>query len=249
MDSTLAVPVDVGALCALAAAIGFLHTLTGPDHYVPFVALSHAGRWSLPKTILITVLCGFGHVGSSIVIGLLGVVLGVVVLQLENFELFRGDIAGWLLVAFGLLYFVWGLVHASRHTPHHHFSVSRKGIVIWRHEHRHAAETEQDGTVDVVDKTSQMPRMSPWILMIIFVLGPCEPLIPMLMYPAAKANAMAVVGVTTLFAVVTLVTMTTMVVLMRMGLRSLNFKRWQHYSHAACGFAMFACGLAITLGL
>src|SRR5262245_53511063 len=119
MDPTT-VPVDVGALCVLSITLAFTHTLMGPDHYVPFVAMSQACRWSWPKTILVTLLCGFGHVGSSIVIGLIGVALGVMVLKLKSIEAMRGDWAGWLLVAFGLLYFVWGLVHALRHTPHHH---------------------------------------------------------------------------------------------------------------------------------
>ena len=30
-----------------AAALGFLHTILGPDHYVPFVALRRARRWTL----------------------------------------------------------------------------------------------------------------------------------------------------------------------------------------------------------
>jgi len=250
MHSTLAVPVDVGALCLLSVLIGFVHTLTGPDHYVPFVAMSHAGRWSLPKTILITLLCGFGHVGSSIVIGLIGVVLGVMVLHLENFEIFRGNIAGWLLVAFGLAYFVWGIVHARRQTPHHHISLSHRGITIFRHEHSRLIEAQNQNQNQNKEQSAsaRAPSMLPWILVIIFVLGPCEPLIPLLMYPAAKANALAVVGVTTLFALVTLMTMTTMVVLMRLGIRSIRFSGLNQYAHAICGFAMLACGLAIKFG-
>jgi sulfite exporter TauE/SafE len=240
MDSTVAVPVDVSALCFLAVTIGFVHTLTGPDHYVPFVAMSQAGRWSLPKTILITVLCGFGHVGSSIAIGLIGVVLGVMVLQLENLDAFRGNLAGWLLVVFGLVYFSWGIVHARRHTPHYHWSLNLRGLTIWRHEHCHQSEQQS--------KSSDTTSMMPWVLAIIFVLGPCEPLIPLLMYPAAKANALAVVGVTTLFALVTLVTMTTMVVLMRLGMQSFRLHGLNQYAHAVCGFAMLACGLLVKFG-
>ena len=33
-----------------AASIGFVHTLLGPDHYLPFVAMSRAGGWSARKT-------------------------------------------------------------------------------------------------------------------------------------------------------------------------------------------------------
>ena len=60
-------------LCGTAASIGFLHTLLGPDHYLPFVAMSRAGGWSLKKTTVVTVLCGMGHVLSSVVLGFIGI--------------------------------------------------------------------------------------------------------------------------------------------------------------------------------
>ena len=59
-----------------AASIGFFHTLLGPDHYLPFIMLSKSRNWSAVKTIFITVLCGIGHVGGSIILGLLGVFFG-----------------------------------------------------------------------------------------------------------------------------------------------------------------------------
>ncbi|HEX7375587.1 MAG TPA: hypothetical protein VF278_00670, partial [Pirellulales bacterium] len=57
---------DLGALSLAALSIGFLHTLFGPDHYIPFVAMSRVGGWSRSKTLLITLLCGLAHVGSSV---------------------------------------------------------------------------------------------------------------------------------------------------------------------------------------
>ena len=98
---------DLMALAGLAAFIGLIHTLAGPDHYMPFVMMASARRWSKGRTAVITLLCGIGHVGSSIALGFIGIAFGVVVFQLESVENFRGDLAGWLLVAFGLAYFSW----------------------------------------------------------------------------------------------------------------------------------------------
>jgi nickel/cobalt exporter len=126
-------------LCGTAASLGFVHTLIGPDHYVPFVAMSRVGRWSLRKTLVITVLCGVGHVLSSVLIGLAGLALGVAVFQLERIEGWRGDLAGWLLVAFGLAYLFWGLKRAWRHQPHSHFHAHPDGTVHV-HEHNHELE-------------------------------------------------------------------------------------------------------------
>ena len=52
-----------------AATIGFIHTLAGPDHYLPFVMMARARQWSQRKTLWITLLCGIGHVLSSVVLG------------------------------------------------------------------------------------------------------------------------------------------------------------------------------------
>ena len=48
-----------------AASIGFLHVLFGPDHYVPFIIMAKAGKWSLLKTFWITFLSGLAHILSS----------------------------------------------------------------------------------------------------------------------------------------------------------------------------------------
>ena len=92
------------SLVAFAPSTGVIHTLAGPDHYIPFIAMAKAGKWSTLKTFVVTVLCGFGHVMSSVVPGLIGVAIGIALARLEAFESFRGDIAGWLLLGFGVAY-------------------------------------------------------------------------------------------------------------------------------------------------
>ena len=46
--------VDLGLLILTAASIGFVHTLLGPDHYLPFVAMGQPARWSTRRTLWIT---------------------------------------------------------------------------------------------------------------------------------------------------------------------------------------------------
>ena len=71
--------------------VGFLHTLTGPDHFVPFIAMARVGDWSLRRTAVITLACGIGHVFGSIVLGALGIGLGLAMTRLEWFEGTRGS--------------------------------------------------------------------------------------------------------------------------------------------------------------
>ena len=64
------------ALIIAAASIGFFHTLLGPDHYLPFIMMSWARRWSTSRTAVITLLCALGHIAGSVVLGLVGVAEG-----------------------------------------------------------------------------------------------------------------------------------------------------------------------------
>ena len=89
-----------------------------------------------------------------------------------------------------------------------------------------------------------------WVIFIVFILGPCEPLIPLLMYPAAKASATAVMAVTLVFGMVTVATMLLAVALSYFGLRQLHFPRLARYGHAMAGATLSACGASILfLGL
>ena len=230
-------------LTVTAASIGFFHTLFGPDHYVPFIVMAKSRRWSVPKTGLITLLCGIGHVGSSVVLGLLGVALGIAVGKLEVFESVRGEWAAWALIAFGLVYFVYGVRQAVRNRPHTHRHAHADGVP---HEHEHV---HQEAHAHVHDE-ALLARPVPWALFVIFVLGPCEPLIPLLLYPAAQQSAAGMVLVATVFSVVTVATMLGIVFLGVFGLSFVPMRRVARFSHAAAGLAILMCGCAIQfLGL
>ena len=111
---------SIAALAVGAVSIGFLHTLFGPDHYLPFIVMARSRKWSRPRTMWITLLCGIGHVGSSVVLGSVGVALGIALNKLEWVEESRGGVVAWLLIAFGLVYGVWGLRKAVKNNPHTH---------------------------------------------------------------------------------------------------------------------------------
>ena len=233
---------SLSILLVTAASLGFVHTLTGPDHYVPFVAMSRIGRWSLSKTMLVTALCGVGHVMSSVVLGLLGIGLGMAVTRLQWFEGWRGNIAGWLLLGFGLAYFVWGVRQAIRNRPHSHLHL-HEGGVLHTHDHGHAGQHAHVHT-----DAERAASMTPWILFTIFVFGPCEPLIPLLMYPAAKLSAGGVVLVAIVFSVVTIGTMQAIVLATTLGLAKLPLRGMARWGHAVAGLVVTACGAAIQLG-
>jgi hypothetical protein len=94
-QSSIIMTVELNALIITAASIGFFHTILGPDHYLPFIMMSWARKWSVLKTSLITLLCGLGHITSSVVLGLIGVAMGLAVKGLEHVESVRGNLAAW----------------------------------------------------------------------------------------------------------------------------------------------------------
>lgn len=228
-------------LIGSAASIGFVHTVIGPDHYLPFVVLARARQWSMSRTLLVTLGCGIGHVLSSVLIGAIGVVAGIAVGRLEGVEGVRGEVASWLLIGFGLAYAVWGLRRAMLGTPHVHSHVHENGS-IHTHPHTHSGSHGH--------MHEDKGQVTPWVLFIIFVLGPCEPLIPLLMYPAAKHHWGAVLGVTAVFGTVTVLTMLVIVALLARGLFMIRTGGLERYSHALAGGIIALSGLAIKfLGL
>ena len=226
-------------LTITAVSIGFFHTLLGPDHYIPFIAMARAGKWSNTKIALITFLCGIGHIGSSVLLGVIGIAFGVAITRITALESFRGDIAVWFLIAFGLIYFIWGLRKAVKNRPHEHIHVHTDGDA---HSHEH---THQEEHVHIHKSKNGNANLTPWILFTIFVFGPCEPLIPILMYPAAKNSLTGMVVVTVAFAAVTIATMLGIVLVCASGINLLPTARLERYNHALAGAFILLCGIVV----
>jgi ABC-type nickel/cobalt efflux system permease component RcnA len=238
---------EIELLMLTAVAIGFVHTIVGPDHYLPFVAMSAARNWTRRKTMLVTALCGVGHVTGSVLIGFVGIALGASLHRLQWLEGLRGDLAAWALIAFGLAYMAWGLKQAWRSRQHSHDHVHADGT-RHRHAHGHHARDEHLHVHLQVD-TDSVRSITPWALFVIFILGPCEALIPLLMYPASQHSWWGMVAVVAAFAVTTIVTMLVIVHLAVRGLERFPLASAERYSHALAGAALSLCGVGIVLGL
>jgi len=224
---------DITLLAWTAASIGFLHTITGPDHYLPFIVLGKARNWSIVKTLWITALCGVGHVMGSVALGFIGIGLGIALKQLVDIESVRGDIAAWGLIAFGLAYLVWGLRWGQRKHAHIHTDGTA-------HVHKHPPEHHHSHA------NRDQASLTPWVLFIIFVLGPCEPLIPILMIPAAKSSVAGVAYVASIFSIVTILTMMAVVWVASTAAHRLPLGGLTRWSHALAGGALALSGILIV---
>lgn len=207
---------SLSALMFTSFLTALIHTAAGPDHYLPFIALGKSRNWSISKTTIITVVAGLGHVLSSVLIGLFGLLLSIKLNWLEKVESVRGEFVAWFLMIFGLVYLVWGIKAAANHT-HKTFEPKSNSFIGWT-------------------------------LFIIFAFGPCEPLIPILMFPAASYG----IGASLLVAMVFLVvTVGLMLVIVLTGLFGLKFipNKFHRMGHAMAGSVVLLCGVAIQMGL
>ena len=232
---------EITVLALTAASLGFVHTILGPDHYIPFIAMARAGKWSTIKTTLITIACGAGHVLSTVLLGAVGIVMGIAVGELEFIESARGEIAVWLLMGFGFMYLLWGLKKAYRNKPHTHYHAHSDGAVhvhkhVHYHDHTHVHKKENNGK-----------SLTPWILFTIFIFGPCEVLIPMLMYPAATESTIGMVVIVTVFGITTISTMLAIVLITLYGIRYVRLGKIERYTHALAGAMILLSGVAIAV--
>lgn len=215
-DTTLSV------LLGLAVADAVLHTLAGPDHYLPFVMIAKCRRYSMLRAMTWTLLCGIGHVGSALLIALLFMFASHLLSEsrMEWINENRGNLAAWALIGFGAAYMLYAMRHNWLHRHH-------------SHEHGHGLLRNHNAQV------------TPWIIFIIFVLGPCEALLPLLA-PAAALGVAAVALVTIVFSVCTIATMMLAVAAGIKGLSLLHFNWLESHSGEVAGATIMLCGIAIA---
>lgn len=205
------------ALVLSGMTLGSLHTLA-PDHWVPFAAVARARDWSTWRTVRLTIFCGFGHVTASAALGLVGLFAGLEMIQAFGRRI--ETVAGVLLIAFGILYAMWGLRRSA-------------GKHLHGHSHAH------------YDHVHDPSKVSAWSLFLLFSADPCVAVIPLL-FAAAPLGALRTTGVVTTYEIATIATMVGLVIPARAGARLLRFRWVEHYGDAAAGALVALVGIVVT---
>ncbi len=228
MDSTL------WALIITAISISFIHTASGPDHYLPFIVLSRSKKWSQAKTIFWVVLCGFGHILSSVILGLIGVFLGWQMDKISWFQDIQGNLSGWFLLIFGIGYLIYAIVQMYRNKTHKHFDVMGDDIYVYEHNH------------DEMVLPQNRVKVTPLVMFAIFVMGPSEPLIPLLFYSGTKHSVTEIVTLIVVFTLTTILTMLIMVLLGRYGYSLVKTDKFERYMNVVSGAVVTLCGIGVV---
>ena len=222
---------DTLIITSSAASLGFFHTILGPDHYLPFVAMARTNGWSGYKTAGYVALCGVSHVLGTIFIGLLALGLGFALFKIETFQSIRGNFAGWFLLFIGAIYFIWGI---------------NWGLKKMKKAKDGSIPKTQD--IDTQSKlgNSKFIRSTPFLLFLFFILGPCEPLLPLLALGSENTQYFSSFLVIMAFCLATILTMLLCVMVFYYGISRFSiFMKYENYMHAVTGFVIFVCGFSI----
>lgn len=233
------------ALAGVAAGIGALHTLA-PDHWVPFAALARAEGWTARRTALITAASGLGHVTVSVLLGAISLVVGLELMKAVGERL--EQVAGLLLIGFGVAYGAWGLhramrsrIHARGHhvLPEHHHHASGQpafddGVSHTAHQHHHHHHHHAGG------------RLTPWTLFLLFSADPCVAVVP-LMFAAAPLGWGSTLFVVGAYEVATIATMVGLVLPTRMAVAAVRAEWADLYGDAIAGGVIAVVGVAVAV--
>jgi len=198
-------------LAISTVSIAFLHALA-PDHWMPFAAIGKAQKWSNMKLLWVTFISGLGHVGISIVFSVIGIALGFSLSKLKGIEGHRGEIALWLLIGFGIAYMLWGIKKA-RDQRHH----------------------------PIDEEKLKARTIALWTMFAIIILGPCEPLVP-LVFLGYNYGWPGVMVVSITFSIVTIIMMLAQSLLALMGIQLIKSNVAERYSHAFAGLVIALTG-------
>ena len=213
-------------LAGVAAAIGALHTLA-PDHWVPFAALGRAEGWSARRTAVITAVCGLGHVTVSVLLGAVSLIFGLELMQAVGERL--ENLAGLLLIGFGVAYGGWGLHRAMRAVIHRHLHDRQ---ARHSHHHHHAPVGNRP--------------LTPWTLFLLFSADPCVAVVP-LMFASAPLGWSSTLMVVLAYEVATIATMVGLVVPSRVAASALRARWADQFGDAIAGAVIATVGIAVTM--
>lgn len=233
-DSTIAL------LLGTAVMTSLFHTAI-PDHWLPFVLIGRARRWTAGRTAFLSGLSATIHVVLSIALGLIALAVGEVVASALGAGLEHAGPP--LLVAFGLGYAIW----SWRKGGHFHPGGARvhggdeddaceggEGPGHPDHLHYHA----DDGLI------REGPRGGELILAVLVGINPCVLVLPLLLETASRGAA-AVVWVSLAYASTTAALMVGLSVGGVVGTSRIRLPGAARHMEAASGILIALLGAAL----
>lgn len=103
--------------------LGLIHPLF-PNHWIPLIAISKTEKWSNKETVVATLITGFSHTLSTIIIG---IIVGFIGIKLtESYSYITKVAAPIILALIGIIYILLDI--RSTHHHHHHFELQNETL-------------------------------------------------------------------------------------------------------------------------
>ena len=224
-----AAPVLIGTV----AAVGVLHTLV-PDHWAPIAVIARQRGWSRLRTMRAAAIAGIGHVGSTLVLGIVLWVLGASVAA--HYGHVVNVVAAIALIAFGLWFAIggWRELHGAGH-HHTHGPGDDHG-----HPHDHGREHPVAG--DVPDAAGRAEASQRTTLLLILGSSPMVEGLPAFL--AASSFGVAVLATMAItFAAATIITYVAVTAAAMRGLERVSLGRFEQYGEVLSGLVVAAVGV------
>ncbi len=214
---------DAGVvLITSASATAFLHAVI-PDHWLPFVLVGKAQGWSKRKTLSYSALSAILHVAVSIVLGIVGYIIGIASASSigENME----SVIGLVLLLFGILYSAWGL---KSHGGALHLG------------HSHGPHSHEDGL------KGKKRNITGWGLALVMGLNPCVVALPVISATVAKGFVVMLLA-SAAFALTTILLLVGLTSLGLLTSYKLKLKFLEKYGEVLSGIILSLTGVAFLL--
>lgn len=208
-------PTILASLLGGGFATAFLHAAL-PTHWLPFVLVGRAQRWSLGRVLGAVTAAGLAHIAATALVGGLIVVAG---LALDQW------VSGVLPHLSAILLFVFGAFYLAR-------------AMIRRPQVAEGPELE-------LAEPSVSHAAAFWGLVVMMAASPGEVLLPFYLNQAQGGGAV-LAGLTVVFAAGTVLGMAVFTLLARAGWSVLRLERWARYEGAVLGLALIAIGLLVV---
>ena len=203
------------SLLGLGFATAFLHAAL-PTHWLPFVLVGRAQRWSLGRVLAAVAAAGLSHIAATALVGALIVLAG---LALDHW------IGGLLPYLSASLLFVFGAFYLVR-------AVIR------------GPQTAGGPQLDLPGPAVSHAAAF-WGLVVVMAISPGEVLLPFYL-SQAQEGLPVLAALTAAFAAGTVLGMALFTLLARVGWSVLRLERWARYEGAVLGLALIAIGLLVV---
>ncbi len=214
-----------------AAIVGILH-MSAPDHWLTLCVLARNKKWAPKKLFGISFMTALGHVGLSIAMGLVVVVVGLVFSHLISYYL---DTAiGIAMIGGGLVVGIIPLVRTTHHHDHTH-----------DHEHDHTHEHVHDHGHDK-EKYGKLTSKIGYFAVMGAALSPDPSIIP-IYFSAISAGFYFAMELSIIFAIASIVTLLLLVQLGTMGLAKTLARIPEKYNDSMVGFVIMAIGIYVLV--